>query len=339
MEIRNMTTKINYSKLSILEIATTIENGKITESQLTRLKKELKNRIQTAEISEVGRCYRSDCFFVHETAKTEICKRNGDSSGFYKKINNRTKIKRIDEKLQRKPQFGGDKQDRVFRLISSSGKVYRNKKAFNLAAIHHADCSFDFQFNLNYDTEFKIEVKHLRTNERVEFPYSGSYARFPKRTNIYYYSVTLPTKFALKCENYDGIWHIFTEKWQNIDNDISVTKTYWLEGARGNLRIVEGYIARNERVNLLAHGNTEQSAVSALRRKITTLTKSKVTPDTMIDVAKFKRLTGACDVGCETFLKTWQITAKQMSVSEVVQLLRDKQQDVWAERFEKCIMK
>jgi hypothetical protein len=110
------------------------------------------------------------------------------------------------------------------------------------------------------------------------------------------------------------------KKWKSIDNTLFIIES---EKTTKGIKVYSGYVVKGlkknksvkyecyvaEKDNFTAHGLTIKQAISDLNFKIVSekLKKEPIQKDTLFTVKYYRTLTGACDFGCRSFMKSHNI--------------------------------
>jgi hypothetical protein len=199
---------------------------------------------------------------------------------------------------------------------------YKREQRAEISKIEKIDTDrFKKQIRANWENKIENACK-IRTNsglrieqskdfssrisESADWDYYAKSYNYPKvwKTTIFEMDFERFLKIPKNLRILDEIVNVKTGKTKRAGNNIIFIAT-WIKKTRGGYETKNGYIARNETLNINYHSDKSAShAIAGLERKIkagikTELKLNDITPDTVLTQSLFRKLTGACIPGIQ----------------------------------------
>ncbi|NLZ52928.1 MAG: hypothetical protein GX892_07250 [Thermoanaerobacteraceae bacterium] len=155
--------------------------------------------------------------------------------------------------------------------------------------------------------------------------------------HIHKFIIHAPRELRIDVDEFDDLYNVYCELIKETQG-MKIYKASWVQKKRGfDFQIVKGYVAVKHGESF--HADSIKAAIEGLKRKLKRIaSKFNLTPDTIINVAAFRRITGACIPGCQNFLETHGLSENiKMTVKEAIELLKSKGQERYATLLEKAI--
>ena len=129
-------------------------------------------------------------------------------------------------------------------------------------------------------------------------------------------------ELKLNIKTVDGYCYII-EKLKKRNNIMIYSGGDLVNITDGAIKTEPCYVA--EKGNYTAHGNTIKQAITDLQFKIISekLRKEPINADTIITVQYYRIVTGACQAGCESWLRQNNITKTEYTAAELLPILEN----------------
>jgi hypothetical protein len=158
-------------------------------------------------------------------------------------------------------------------------------------------------------------------------------------TLIHHFDVYITNKLTIDMPKIEGLYNVYCKKLREI-GDITMYKATWLNRHRGyNFSFKSGYVAVSNDSIISYHAATIKDAIKGIKRKIKKQkTNININSNEYITLKRFIEITGACNEGCKAFLYKHNIIAKKIKVPELIKLLEQKNQLLYANKLKKAIV-
>ena len=163
---------------------------------------------------------------------------------------------------------------------------------------------------------------YLSENAKAEFPALTTSGNIYLRTNA---KLIHPKTNQLNYKSVDNT--MFVIESQKTSKGIIIQSGYVVKGFK-NKSIIKEPCFVAEKDNFFAHGETVKKAIGDLQFKIVAekLKNGPITKDTEFTVMYYRTLTGACDLGCRSFMESNKIPFDVLNKGKITEetILVDK---------------
>ena len=158
-----------------------------------------------------------------------------------------------------------------------------------------------------------------------------------------YFTFFIPHKIKIEVASFEGLNNLYCKKIK-IWNGITVYQASWIVKKRGyDFDIVSGYVAAKHTdvyyaSSVAYHSDTIKNAVIGLQKKLKKQIKKEIKADTILNISKFQKITGACNDGIENFLNQHNIDKTvKMTAQEAIKFLNANNENYYAQKIEKAL--
>lgn len=179
----------------------------------------------------------------------------------------------------------------------------------------------------------KIQAGEARNSRYDNWYYDGQYSsKCTWGIKRHDFIVKAPRILKIEVPSFEGLYNLHCELMKETKG-IKIYKASWIVKKRGfDFDVVSGYIAANEIISF--HGDTVRTALEGFKKKMKKAAKKILAADTIINVKRFREVTGACESGCANFMAQHNIPANiKMTVWDAVDMLKEKGQGYYAQKL------